>query len=89
MPILSNFFGIFIYMYWERQVRHHAPHFHAVYNEFECVFSLPDLSIMSGKLPARAEKMVTLWAKNHKTELLENWNRVMENMSLIKIEPLE
>ena len=89
MPILSSFFGIFIYMYWERQAKHHAPHFHAIYNEFECVFRLPDLLIISGKLPARAEKMVIKWVKNHKLELMDNWNRIMNNKPLMNIEPLE
>lgn len=76
-------------MYWERQAKHHAPHFHAVYNEFECVFRLPDLIIITGKLPVRAEKMVITWAKEHKSELIENWDRIMKNMPLINIEPLE
>lgn len=58
MPLLSSFFGIVVYMYWERHTKHYASHFHALYNEYECIYMLPDLVILSGKLPARADRMV-------------------------------
>ena len=89
MPLLSSFFGIAVYMYWERQTQHHAPHFHAIYNEYECIYMLPDLMILSGKLPGRADKMIRAWAKLHKEELIENWNRILQDKPIMKINPLE
>ena len=89
MPLLSSFFGIIIYMYWEKGAKHHTPHFHAKYNEYECIYRLPDLVLLSGKLPTRADRLVRTWAKLHKEELVENWNRVHKDMPIKKIKPLE
>jgi len=36
MPEISRFFGIIIAMYWERKTKHHSPHFHAIYGEYDC-----------------------------------------------------
>ncbi|OQY72470.1 MAG: hypothetical protein B6D44_09985 [Ignavibacteriales bacterium UTCHB2] len=89
MPLLSSFFGIIVYMYWEKRTKHSAPHFHAIYNEYECVYHLPDLVVMRGKLPPRADRMVRTWAKLHIKELIENWDRVLQDKSIKKIKPLE
>jgi hypothetical protein len=89
MPEISSFFGIIVYMYWERRNKHHIAHFHAKYNNYECVYRLPDLEILSGKIPVRADRMVRTWAKLHKDELIENWNRVQLDKPLEKIKPLE
>lgn len=89
MPLLSSFFGIVVYMYWERQSKHYAAHFHALYNEYECIYRLPDLVILSGKLSVRADRMVRTWAKLHKEELIENWKRIQQNKPIKKISPLE
>jgi hypothetical protein len=34
MPLVSRFFGISIYMYFDD---HNPPHFHAIYNEYEAL----------------------------------------------------
>ncbi len=89
MPLLSSFFGIVVYMYWEKRTKHNAPHFHAIYNEYECVYRLPDLAALSGKLPVRADRLVKTWAKLHKEELIENWNKILHDIPIKKIKPLE
>ena len=62
---------------------------YALYNEYECVYRLPDLLILSGKLPSRADRMVRTWAKLHKEELIENWKRIKQDKPIKKISPLE
>jgi len=89
MPLISSFFGIVIYMYWEKRTKHSKAHFHAVYNEYECVYGLPTLEKLGGGLPSRADRMVRTWAKSHKDELMENWNRIQQDKPLKKIKPLE
>lgn len=37
MPVISRFFGIVIYMYWQD---HAPPHFHAKYQIFEMVMEI-------------------------------------------------
>lgn len=72
-------------MYWEKN----TPHFHAIYNEFDCKYDLPDLKILDGYLPKRANNMVIEWATLHKDESLVNWDGAIQNKSLNKIEPLK
>ena len=88
MPEISRFYGIIIAMYWERDTGHHTPHFHAIYNEFDCKYEIPNLNIIEGKLPNNAHRLVLEWAKEHIKELDENWKLAIKNESLKKIEPL-
>lgn len=76
-------------MYWEKQTKHNKAHFHAVYNEYECVYELPGLEKLAGTLPVRADRMVRTWAKQHKSELMNNWDRIQNGKPLNRIEPLE
>lgn len=85
MPQISFFYGIIISMFWNE---HNPPHFHAKYGEFEILVSITDLSILQGKMPARALGLVVEWASMHQEELLKNWERSKNNQSFEKIEPL-
>ncbi len=88
MPEISRFYGIIIVMYWERNTEHHSPHFHAIYNEFDCKYEIPNLNILDGVLPNKAHRMVLDWAKNHIKELETNWKLAIRNEPLKKIKPL-
>ena len=35
MPLISNFYGILIYLYKELGSHHNIPHFHIKYNEYD------------------------------------------------------
>jgi hypothetical protein len=59
MPQVSRFFGITIYMYFSD---HAPPHFHAVYGEYEAVYTIETLEILRDTLPRRAHSMVIEWA---------------------------
>lgn len=85
MPQISQFFGIFIYMYYNE---HNPPHFHAWYNEFSAQVRISDFVVMEGKLPPRVIGMVIEWATLHQNELNENWIRSEKLLPLVKIEPL-
>jgi hypothetical protein len=86
MPEISRFYGIIIYIYY----REHGPsHFHAVYSGQEALISIENLSILSGSLPARAQNLAMEWAKIHKQELLDNWNKAVNHEKLDKIAPLK
>lgn len=88
MPEISRFYGIVIAMYWERDTKHKSPHFHAIYNEFDCKYGLPELEIIDGKLPNKAHKLVVDWANEHLKELEANWKLAVKNEPLNKIKPL-
>ena len=85
MPRISEFFGIYIYMYFGD---HTPPHFHAYYGEYDALISIEDLRIIRGKLPPRAYGLVVEWAMEHKEELMQNWNKAIASEPLSNIKPL-
>jgi Domain of unknown function (DUF4160) len=84
-PRISEFFGIKVYMYFED---HNPPHFHVIYNEFECFIDIETLMIIEWKLPKKVEKLVTAWAELYQDELREDWNLIKQWEKPIIIEPL-
>jgi hypothetical protein len=42
MPLISIFYGISIFMYYEAGGRHHYPHIHAQHGDFIAVFTIDD-----------------------------------------------
>lgn len=73
MPILSNFYGILIKMYFQ-QSEHNPPHIHAIYNEHSATINIQTGELIEGNLPPRALKLIQEWLQLHKTELLKIWN---------------
>jgi hypothetical protein len=72
MPVVSQFYGISIRMFYNDHV---PPHFHAVYGEHELIVCISPISILEGKAPNRVRSMVLEWTALHQQELSENWNR--------------
>ena len=83
MPILSNFYGIIIKMYFQ-QLEHNPPHIHAIYDEHVGVINIQTCELMEGDLPSRALKLIQEWTNFHKKELLEIW----DSQKFRKIPPL-
>ncbi len=83
MPILSNFYGILIKMYFQ-QVEHNPPHIHAIYGEYMGVINIKTGDLIEGDLPSRALKLVQEWLKIHKEEVLNIWT----TQNFKKIAPL-
>ena len=86
MPLISRFFGILIYMYFDD---HAPPHFHAEYGEYEELIEIMTLNVYRGQLPRRVHNMVLEWADLHRQELMENWLAARKNEELKGIPPLE
>jgi hypothetical protein len=55
MPVISNFYGILIKMYFGDHV---PPHFHAEYGEFAAQIMISDFGIEAGYLPPKALVLV-------------------------------
>ena len=45
MPIISQFYGIIIRIYFNDTEKHYLEHIHAQYNEFDAVYSIQNISI--------------------------------------------
>ena len=72
MPVVSRFYGILVKMYFS-QSEHGVPHFHAMYGEYNGVFSIDPLEMMVGDLPKRSQRMIEKWASQYQDELLHMW----------------
>lgn len=85
MPRISAFYGIVIAMYFRD---HNPPHFHVAYGEFQARVLIGSGEVLHGELPARALRMVRVWADLHREELEANWQAARERKPLAKIDPL-
>jgi Domain of unknown function (DUF4160) len=88
MPELSRFFGIIVRMFWEAGAPHHAPHFHAYYQDAVAVYNIAPVELIAGSLPRRQQRLVEAWAELHQAELMADWERVQAGQRLLPIEPL-
>jgi hypothetical protein len=88
MPELSRFFGIIIRMYWEANVPHHKPHFHAYYQDAAAIYDIDQLEMITGNLPRRQQRLVEAWAELHQQELREDWERLQGGQRPLPIDPL-
>jgi len=85
MPIISQFYGIIIYMFW----REHEPaHFHAKYGDDEITVEI-ETGVVNGKMSPRALALVQEWRKSHLEELKKEWELVKSKKPLFPIKPLE
>ena len=55
MPELCRIYGISIRLHFRD---HNPPHFHALYGEHEAVIEIRSISVVEGRLPARARRLV-------------------------------
>lgn len=86
MPLVSEFFGIKIYMYW---ADHFPMHFHAEYGSSKALISIQEAAVIKGVLPAKQLKLVLAWCEIHKDELIQNWNSSLNQGEIAKIGPLK
>ena len=73
MPILSQFYGIIIKMYFQ-QSEHNPPHIHATYGDYAAEFNIRTSQIMEGVMPPKEIALIKVWLKAHRNELLEIWD---------------
>jgi len=88
VPELCRFFGIIIRMFTEAGEPHHAPHFHAYYQDEVGVFGINPVELIAGSLPRRQRRLVEAWAELHQAELREDWELLQAGRRPRPIEPL-
>lgn len=88
IPLVSQFYGILIYIYKEIGGHHHDPHIHIKYNEFQLSMSL-DGKVLDGSLPKKQMKLVEAWYELHQDELRASFYCYNEYGEVIKIKGLE
>lgn len=87
MPIISQFYGIIVSMYFIDNEQHNLPHIHVRYNEYKAVYDF-ETNLLNGKLPTKQTKLIEAWIIIHKEELITLWNVMQEDGKIFKIKPL-
>jgi hypothetical protein len=87
MPELSRFMGMIIKMIFIDNEKHHKPHIHVFYGEYEASVGI-DGELLSGSIPIKQFKLLTAWLIIHEEELYAAWNKAVRGMHFDKIEPL-
>ena len=88
MPIISQFYGIIIIMYYKENEKHKLPHIHAEYGEFEAAFDF-NSNQLNGNFQVKQKKMVEAWILIHQEELLTLWNLMKQGKGSFNISPLK
>lgn len=85
MPIISEFYGIKIMMFWND---HMPPHFHAEYGDSKVLVEIKTGTVIRGVFPFKQLKLVLAWCEIHREELLQNWENAIQHQELYRINPL-
>jgi hypothetical protein len=88
MPLMSNFLGVLIYMFKEKNSPHHMPHVHAVYGT-EKMSIAANGEILAGSLPRKQQKYVEAWVALREDEINAAWTALNDNGEVLKIKGLE
>ena len=89
MAIISMFYGIIVYLFFEDNKQHHLPHIHVKYQDEEAVLSIPDGELLEGNLKSNKMKLVQAWIVLHADELVADWDLAVSGQSIFKIDPLK
>jgi hypothetical protein len=87
MPEICRFYGIIIKMLFSDNDKHHMPHVHVYYGEYEASVGLNG-ELLEGKLPLKQFRMVSGWIAIHENELYSAWNNAVRQIPFDKIDPL-
>ena len=88
MPTISMFYGILVFMYALDVQKHHLPHIHLQYGEFNAVIEIPGGELLDGSLPPKQMKLVQAWIALHSDELMADWALAAAGSTHYKIDPL-
>ncbi len=89
MPVISMFYGIIVLMFFFDNKKHHRPHIHVQYGEYEAIIAIDDGEILEGDLPKPKMKLAQAWTEIHKDELMADWQLAVTGQQPFKIEPLK
>jgi hypothetical protein len=76
-------------MFFFDNKKHHRPHVHANFGEYDAVIAIEDGEIIKGELPKNKMKLVQAWIEIHQEELMADWKLAVNGQQPFKIEPLK
>lgn len=89
MPVISMFYGLIVRMFFFDTDKHHVPHIHVEFAEFNAVLAIADGEVLAGELPRAKLKLAQAWVEIHRDDLAADWTLAVEGRELFKIEPLK
>lgn len=89
MPIVTQFYGIIVRIFYKDIQKHHGAHIHTEYNEYSAVYSIDTLKIIEGNMPPKQNRMILAWMEIHREELDALWNVAQNDGEFFKIDPLK
>ena len=87
MPIICMFDGIKIYLYVEKDGKHNKHHIHAYYAEHSIAVDFNG-DVIEGSLPKKKQAMLIAWILMHEEEIRANYELILNNEEIFRIEPL-
>ena len=88
MPRVSAFYGLVIVFLYNEDRHTGRPHFHVEFEGRWVSYDIATLAPLGGRLPSRQDRLVRRWARLHRRELLDNWQRARAKEELVPIDPL-
>jgi len=86
LPVISQFFGIIIRMYYDE---HNPPHIHVEYRGMKALFDFYG-NIIHGNLCSKtATKLTREWIDLHVKDLENNWALSKDGEQIKPIQPLD
>jgi hypothetical protein len=82
MPIICEFQGFKIYMYYRE---HLPPHLHVRGSGVHAMISIPDGRLLGGRLPPGIVSRISAWVRDNADALMENWERGYRKEPLLKV----
>ena len=75
-------------MYFFDNVRRKLPHIYTKYQGADAVFSMSDVSLLSGDLPVSRTRLIQTWIEIYRDTLLADWVLAVKGEALFQIDPL-
>lgn len=88
LPEISRFQGMVIKLIFLDNDKHHKPHVHVYYGEYEASVGL-DGELLSGSIPLKKLKLLQAWMILHEEELYKAWNNAVQGLPFEDIKPLD
>lgn len=88
MPEISRFQGMVIKLIFLDNDKHHKPHVHVYYGDYEASVGL-DGELLSGSIPLKKLKLLQAWMILHEDELYKAWNNAVQGLPFEDIKPLD
>lgn len=84
MQEISRFYGMTVSICGKD---HAAPHMHVQYQDMQMVMDL-ETGLMEGRFPPHGIALVQKWLEKYRSEIIKNWEIVLNDSTVKQVKPL-